>query len=100
MTAMRKWTAKFEDETGIPDFSSLQEAEADLFLLEVFAETVLLEWRNFQPEDDGVNMESTRENIMAIFGSEDWSALYTLLNQKAKKVANFRQRSLQAQAKN
>lgn len=98
--AMRKWTAKFEDENGVPDFSTLQEEEADRFVLEVFADTILLEWRNFQPEDDGNALVFTRENVMAIFGSEDWAAFYAVLNAKAKKVANFRQRSLEAQAKN
>ncbi len=100
MLAMRKWSAKFEDDAGVPDFSSLGEKEADELLLNVFADTILLDWRNFQPEDDGVLADFTRENVISIFGNEDWTALYNLLNTKAKRVANFRQKSLEAQAKN
>lgn len=98
--AMRKWTAKYEDDNGIPDFSTLQEADADKFILEVFADTVLIDWRNFQPEDDGVNVPYSRDAVVKIFGSDDWAAFYAILNAKAKKVANFRQKALVAQAKN
>lgn len=98
--AMRKWTSKFEDENGVPDFRALQEDQADKFILDVFADTILIDWENFQPEDDGDNIEFSRDNIIEIFGSDDWAAFYAVLNNKAKAVSNFGQRSLEAQAKN
>lgn len=58
--AVRKWTSRFEDENGVPDFANLAEEEADQALLAIFADTVLLDWRNFQPEEDGINLEYSR----------------------------------------
>lgn len=100
ITAMRKFSDKYQTDEGLPDFSSLDENEADKMLLDVFADTIILDWRNIQPNDDGVVLEFNRANVVALLGDEDWLDLYKDLEAKAKRAGNFRQKSLEAQAKN
>lgn len=98
--AMRKLSANYTDEMGVVSFDSLPEEQAEKLVLEVFADTILKDWRNIQPEDNGVELPFTRENAIALLGSPDWQALYDVLTAKSKKITNFQQRSLVAQAKN
>lgn len=98
--AIRKFSEKYQGENGAVDFSSLNEEESDKILLRVFIDTVLLDWRNFQPDDDGKNLDFSKDNALAILGSDDWSDLYIDLNDKARAASNFRQKAIEAQAKN
>ena len=98
---MRKHTEPYTNKaTGEQDFSGLSDAEAESMTLDVFLDAVLVDWRNFQPEDDGVVLEFSKENAKLILGSEDWFDLYLDLQTKARDVANFRQRAIEADAKN
>lgn len=98
--AMRKVSMRYEDDNGVADFTALNEGEAEAMLLDVFLDTVLLDWRNFQPDDNGVTMAFDRGNAKAILGSDEWSDLLDDLNSKARKAASFRQKALTVQAKN
>lgn len=98
--ALRVFAEKYGDESGTSTFDSLSEKDAEAYLLEVFVNTVLIEWRNFQPDDNGVETPYSKENAMKLFGSSDWGAFYDVLTAKAKKISNYQQRSLAAQAKN
>lgn len=82
------------------DIESLSDEEQQKLLLDVFCETVLLGWSNFQPEDDGKAVPFTPDTAKAILGSEEWVDLYDDLATKASDAANFRFKALQAQAKN
>ena len=97
--AMRDWTKTLTNSRGVVDFDSLSEEEAEKYLLNIFADTILLEWRNFQPDEDK-NMLFTRENVIKVFGSLDWNSLYTLLNEKSKEIALFKAEKRKAEAKN
>jgi len=85
---------------GTIDFESLGEEEADALLLEVFVDSVLLDWSNFQPDDNGVALSFSKENAKIIFGDEEWVALYDELNLKAKRIAAFKEQRLESEAKN
>lgn len=100
IAAVRKHTEKYQTEEGVVSLEDITEEQSDRMLLEVFIDTILLEWRNFQPDDDGKDLPFSRDNAMFIFASDDWADLYADLTDKAKKAANFRQKSLEAQAKN
>jgi len=98
--AIRDVAKNYQDENGRPDLSTADEAKAEAALLDVFVTTVLLDWRNFQPNDDGVALAFSQEAAREIFGSESWVDLYGDLTTKADRAANFRQQILVAQAKN
>lgn len=98
--AMRKVSAKYENDSGIADFSALNEVEAEEMLLDVFLDTVLLDWRNVQPEDDGKPIAYSRDAAKTLLGSDEWIDLYSDLNDKARRAASFREKALTAQAKN
>lgn len=100
--ALRKVTngVDIDPDTGLPDMSTMDSDKSDKLVLDVFLDTVLLDWRNFQPEDNGAVLAYSREAALALFSSEDWADLYNDLAGKAQKASGFRERSLEAQAKN
>lgn len=98
--AARKFTERYTGEDGLVDFDSLPEEVAEKALLEVFITTVLLDWRNIQPDDNGVSLPFSVDAARELLGSEDWRDLYDDLNAKARKASIFRQKSMDASAKN
>lgn len=69
--------------------------------LELFVDSVLLEWRNFEPTDGGIEpLTYTRENALEIFGNPEWRDLYIDLRVKAMKQANYAKARLDATVKN
>lgn len=63
-------------------------------ILKVFAETVLIDWRNIQPEDDGVELPFTADNVVKLM--DDMPDLYEVLAKEAKKIGNYQKRELDA----
>lgn len=98
--AMREFTKEHTTEEGVADFTSLSEAEAEAVELDVFTSALLLDWRNFQPEDDGKAVEFTRETAKAIFGDPDWTDLYKDLARKCGQASAYKAKQLKAEAKN
>lgn len=60
---------------------------------ELFLDTILLDWRNVQLDDDGKNLAFTRENAEMLF--EELPDLYELLEQAARKASNFRDEEIE-----
>ncbi len=81
---------------GMPDTSAID----DNALADIFARTVVMGWRNFQPNDDGVNLEFSVDTAKAIFLDPAWTDLYDDLVEKAKSAANYREKNLEGAAKN
>ena len=98
--AMREFTKEHTTEEGVADFSDLSEEEAEAVELDVFCSALLLEWRNFQPNDDGKAMDYSRENAKAIFGDPDWTDLYKDLARKCGQASAYKSAQLKAEAKN
>jgi hypothetical protein len=88
------------DRRGMLDMASITEDKAEAMELDMFLGTILLNWSNFQPEDDGVELDFSRENARMIFSSRDWLDLYDELNLKALTAATFRDKQVEAEAKN
>lgn len=82
-------------ESAVADDAVLEKA-----LLRAFIDTILLDWRNFQPDDDGVALLYSKETAEAVFINPDWIDLFGDLTDKAARNATFREKALEAQAKN
>jgi len=67
-----------------------ESAKARPLLLQVFAETVMLDWRNVQPLDNGVAIPYSSEAAIKLL--EDLPDLYDLLRDYAKKLGYFRRK--------
>lgn len=98
--AMREFTKEHTTEEGVADFSSLSEAEAEAVELDVFVNALLVEWRNFQPEDDGKAVNFTVEAAKKVFGDPDWTDLYKDLARKCGQASAYKAKQLKAEAKN
>jgi len=72
--------------------------EAKSINMALFLDTVLLDWRNVQLEDDGVNFPFTRGNADALF--LELPDLYEILDTEAKRASNFRDAEVEDDAKN
>lgn len=81
---------------GLPDTSALD----DSALVEIFVRTVLLDWRNFQPNDDGFPLPFTEENAKQILLDAGWTDLYDDLVEKAQSAGTFREKVTENEAKN
>lgn len=68
--------------------------------LELFVDSVLLEWRNFEPVAGASAWVFNRENALEIFGNPEWRDLYIDLRVKAMKQANYAKARLDATVKN
>lgn len=98
--AMREFTKEHTTDEGIVDMSSLPEAEAEAVELGIFTEALLLDWRNFQPDEDGKEVKYSKEEAKRIFGDPDWSDLYKDLAVKCGKSSAYKAKQRKAEAKN
>lgn len=99
--AMRKTTKGMQiTADGTVILEETDDNEADKVMLEAFVDTLLTDWRNFQPEDDGNNIPYSRDMAKLIFGNPDWLDLYVDLMAKTKKMAIFQTKAQVAEAKN
>lgn len=98
--AMRDFTKEHTSEDGVTDFADLSEDQAQAVELDVFVNSLLVEWRNFQPNDDGKAMDFSPANAKKIFGDPDWTDLYRDLARKCGQATAYRTAQLKAEAKN
>lgn len=82
------------------ELETLDTEVGDGLMLDVFIAAILLEWEHMQPNDDGEELAFTAENAKKLLGDPEWAELYEDMREKAKKAANFRSASLEAEAKN
>lgn len=64
----------------------------------LFLDTILLGWRNVQPDDDGVELPFSRENADKLFA--ELPDLYELLETSARRASNFRDAEIEDDAGN
>ena len=98
--AIRAFTKDHTSDDGEMDISGLSDEEAAEADLSVFVSSLLLDWRNFQPEDDGKEMKYTKEDARVIFGDPDWSDFYKDLLKKCTRGTAYKEKQLKAEAKN
>lgn len=83
--------------TNPEDLTAEQDREADV---QLFVETILLGWENFEPDEDNVKLPYNKENAMKIFNDMQWHFLYQRLNTESSKQENFSFKMLDKIAKN
>jgi hypothetical protein len=99
--AFRKATESMPtDSTGVADTTGLSDDESEELLQKVFVDGVLLNWRNFEPNDDGKKKKYAKKVATEIFTSMDWWDLYMDLSTKAGKAATFNVKKMEKDAKN
>lgn len=98
--AIRKLAEKTVTSTGTPDFSKLGDADLSGVELDIFIDSILVDWRHIQPNDDGEEIPYSQEAAKMFFGSDEWFDLYIELSTQANNIANFRVKQLEAEAKN
>lgn len=76
---------------------TLANAAARPLLLDIFANTILLDWRNVQPNDDGVNVSHTPANVVSLL--DEMPDLYEVLAKYAKQISHFQRKELDDAAK-
>lgn len=70
---------------------------AERLFMEVFVDTVLLEWKNIRNRD-GEEVTLSKDSAMKLFG--ELPELYDDLQEKAKKASLFREETLEEEAGN
>jgi hypothetical protein len=98
--AMREFTKAHTNAEGEFDTDHVSEEEGEAAELEVFVKGLLIEWRNFQPEDDGNVLEFNEDNARAIFGDPDWFDLRADLALRCGHADAFKTAQLKGEAKN
>lgn len=91
--AQKKYRRQLQTETLTPD----QDAAISL---EVFCNTIVLDWRHIQPEDDGVDIPFNKENVKALLENPEWEVFYSMLVEEAGKIGNVRDQQIETEAKN
>jgi hypothetical protein len=80
---------------------NIADGEPDrLGAVELFVRGVLVDWRNVQPEDNGVVLEYSYENAMTFLGDLAWADLINELRAKAASRTQFLANALETQGKN
>lgn len=79
------------------ELKTLKDDKAEEIFLQVFVDTVLLDWRNVQRQD-GTEIPFSKEKAMEVMRA--LPDLYDDLQEKAKEMALFRQEVLEEEAKN
>jgi len=92
--ALKKYNVESED------LGAVEDDVAEAMLLEVFANAVLVDWENFQPEDDGKNLKYSPKAVKEVIGSPEWSDFYAKLREDAAVATNYRIKNTKAEAKN
>ena len=79
---------------------SLTDEKAKHLLLDIFCESVLLNWEHFQPDDDGVLLEYSKETAKEFFSKPDWLDFYDDLTELSTEVSTFNKEKTEEEAKN
>lgn len=79
------------------ELGTMNNDKAEEIFLGVFVDTVLKGWNNVRDES-GADMPFTKQNAMKLF--KDLPEVYERLQEEAKLSANFREASLEEEAKN
>lgn len=94
-----KYLKAVQDKAQRNGDKTLTVAEEEAQSVENLADAVVLNWENFQPNDDGTNLDYSRENVIAIFGDPDWNDLKIDIRTKALDLSNYRTEALKDAAK-
>lgn len=85
----RHWVTAFRDRTAGIDLDTMSVEEDELSTAQVFVDACVVDWENIQPDDDGNNLEFSKENALALLSDPDWVELLKDWQGKANRMAAF-----------
>lgn len=94
-----KYVKAVQDKAQKNGDKTLTIAEEEAQAVEDLADAVVLGWEHFQPNDDGVELTYSRENVIAVLGDPDWNDFKVDLRMKALDISNYRTEALKDSAK-
>ncbi len=78
--AVNKSTDNLLSKFGVTEMSKLSSEQDKELTLSWFIDTILLDWKNVEPDDDGVKVPYSKENAKKLFSDESWHDLYLLFD--------------------
>ena len=84
----RHWLQAYRDRTANVDTDNLSPEEDELLTADVFMDAIVVEWENFQPEDDGVNL-TDRDEMRVLLKDPDWVDLLKDWQAKSNTLKEF-----------
>lgn len=97
--AMREYTKELTSADGVATLADVDSEDEKAADLGVFVDSLLTDWRNFQPEDDGKVLDYDKAAARGVFGNPDWSDLYADLVRKSGMSTAFKRKQLDAEVK-
>ena len=94
-----KYLKGIQDQAQANDGKTLTVAEEEAQAVALLADAVILGWENIQPNDDGVVLPYSRDNVVSLLGDPDWTDLKVELRMFALNIANYRAEQLKVAAK-
>lgn len=89
---------RFTDANGVIDVT--KETEVEQAMIDLFAKTILIDWRNFELTEDGKKTPYTAEDALAFCNDPAWSELVDKLRGEADTATIYREEQQEIHAKN
>jgi hypothetical protein len=86
------WSVAFREHTKDRDMDAVTPEEDEVITANIFAEANVADWEHFQPEDDGVELPFTTDNVRTILSDPDWIELLKDWQGKANSLAPFQEK--------
>lgn len=80
------------------ELGTMADETAEKLLKGVFVDTVVIGWEHIQPNDDGIELPFTRENVLRVL--EELPEWYDDLQKQSNSVVLFRDEAMEDEAKN
>lgn len=85
----RHWVAAFRDRTAGIDMETMSVEEDEAITAQVFVDACVIDWEHIQPEDDGNELEFSKENALKLLSDPEWIELLKDWQAKANGIAGF-----------
>lgn len=96
----RRINNKYLADKGVTELKDLSPEQVREINVISFCESVLVGWENFEPENDGVKLQYSKENAMKLFGNDDWRDFMDELTFQSNNIENFKAKLVEDITKN
>lgn len=86
---VRSFNEKMYEKHGVTGQEKLSDEEKTKRAIELFCNTVLIGWKDFEAEEDSVKTVFSIEKAIEIFSNPDWNDLYERLSTESGRKENF-----------
>lgn len=95
----KRWSLEMREQMKGRNPDNIAADEDEQITANIFVKSSFVEWEHMQPEDDGIELESTEENAIKLLGDPDWVDLLSDWQAKASGLKPF-QAKKEEEAKN